>query len=310
MLRELFPSWLEIRKYEEVVTFVCGLMKDPKPLVDHIYESYIAWTLDVATSNPSDEETERQLESQGKMADDLSLFKALYAESTVALPGSPLHNQHINHYDNQKDDAKGRLRDVADIYIPSKLYEFHCLREDVECGIVNTEQEMPECAMRFSVPHEEVAGKLLLNCCRISLSQPVCHLRMYNFACKPLAGDVTLSMSKNIQSLYLNRSFLSKNVLRNILRQLINDCTALQWVQLRWIDLYDVEEDLAKLLRVLVAHHDRKENPSLNAMYLRVELRHNNLSKKFETEMKKLWRPRRTRMMSFHCSQYKSLPRH
>ena len=89
MLRQLFPSWLEIRKYEEVVAFVCGLMKDPRPLIDHVYESYIEWTLDVTTTNSNDEETERQLEFQGKIVTDLNLLHSLYAESSVPLPGSP-----------------------------------------------------------------------------------------------------------------------------------------------------------------------------------------------------------------------------
>ena len=308
MLRQLFPSWLEIRKYEEVVIFVCGLMKDPRPLVDHVYESYIEWTLDVTKTNPSDEETERQLESQGKIAADLSLFYSLYAESSVPLPGSPLHNQHINYYDHQADDEKKRSRDVAIMYIPSKLYEFRCLRQDVECGIVHMEQEMPECSIRYYMPYVVVTESLLLKCYRISRSQPVRHLRMYKIESR-LTGDGALIMSKNARSLYLNRSFLPVNFLKNILRQLAANCGTLQWVQLRWIDLNEVEEDLTKLLRALVVHHNREKGISPNQMDLRVELRHNNVSKNFEKEMKKLWGSRRTRFMSFHCSQFSSLPR-
>ena len=169
--------------------------------------------------------------------------------------------------------------------------------------IVHMEKEMPECAIKISMPREEVGVRLMLNCCRISRSQPVCYLRMYKFGCKPLTRDGALTMSKNTQSLYLNMSFLPRKILKSV-RQLIANCTTLQWIQLRRIDLYDVEEDLTTLLRALVVHRDREKGTSPNQMDLRVELRHNNLSENFEKEMKKLWGTRRTRFMSFHCSQF------
>ena len=40
-LKELFPSWFDIKRHEEVVTFTCGLMQDPRPLVNYAYEMYI-----------------------------------------------------------------------------------------------------------------------------------------------------------------------------------------------------------------------------------------------------------------------------
>ena len=40
-MNELFPSWFDIKRHEEVVTFTCGLMQDPTPLVNHVYEMYI-----------------------------------------------------------------------------------------------------------------------------------------------------------------------------------------------------------------------------------------------------------------------------
>ena len=41
MLKELFPSWEAVQRHKEVVIFVAGLMKDPEPLVHHVYEMQI-----------------------------------------------------------------------------------------------------------------------------------------------------------------------------------------------------------------------------------------------------------------------------
>ena len=157
------------------------------------------------------------------------------------------------------------------------------------------------------MPYVVVTESLLLKCYRIGRSQPVCHLRMYKIESR-LTGDRALIMSKNAKSLYLNRSFLPVKFLKNIVRQLAANCGTLQWVQLRWIDLYNVEEDLTKLLRALVVHYDEGKGTSLNQMDLRMELRHNNLSENFEKEMKKLWGSHRTRFVSFHCSQQTNKP--
>ena len=40
-LKELFPSWFDIKRHEEVVIFTCGLMQDATPLINHVYDMYI-----------------------------------------------------------------------------------------------------------------------------------------------------------------------------------------------------------------------------------------------------------------------------
>ena len=57
-------------------------MKDPRPLVDHVYEMYVDHYL-------------RMLRIGGgyPRRDDY-LFQSLYHESSIPLPGSPLHNHH------------------------------------------------------------------------------------------------------------------------------------------------------------------------------------------------------------------------
>ena len=40
-----FPSWEAIENHREVVKFMCGLMLDPRPLVDHVYTTLITFLL-------------------------------------------------------------------------------------------------------------------------------------------------------------------------------------------------------------------------------------------------------------------------
>ena len=88
----MFPSWEAVQRYSEVISFTTGLMKDPRPLVDHVYQMQIENNLD-AMRRPS-----------GNLSIDVDLLKSLYTEATVQLPGHPLHNEHINYYHHREDD--------------------------------------------------------------------------------------------------------------------------------------------------------------------------------------------------------------
>ena len=76
-LKELFPSWEAVERCKEVIIFTAGLMKDPRPLVQHVYEMQI---------------------EHGPLSIDADLFKSLHDESTVRLPHDPFHNKYINYY--------------------------------------------------------------------------------------------------------------------------------------------------------------------------------------------------------------------
>ena len=70
-LKELFPSWEAVQRYREVVIFVVGLMKDSRPLVQHVYEMQVEDCLNklrtkVGVIPPSI---------------DTDLFRSLHAES-------------------------------------------------------------------------------------------------------------------------------------------------------------------------------------------------------------------------------------
>ena len=93
--------------------FVCGLLPDPRLLMDHVYTSL----------NEHIMRTMRNLFSQ--LYIDTSLLESLYQESAVPLLDSVLHNQHINYYD------RFRPRDTTPVFTPSKLYMFECMMEDV-----------------------------------------------------------------------------------------------------------------------------------------------------------------------------------
>ena len=120
-LETYFPSWRVIRKHEEVVKFVCGLMPDPRPLVDHVYTAFSEHELG-------------KLEASYTPYIVTSLFESLYQESAVPLPGSAFHNQHINYYSHYIDDSRKRPRDTTPVFTPSKLYIFSDMEEDVTLG--------------------------------------------------------------------------------------------------------------------------------------------------------------------------------
>ena len=88
-LNELFPSWEAVRRHREVIIFTSGLLPDPQPLVDHVYDTWIRKEL-----NRMQQETGSRRYSPEV---DIDLLRSLYTESTTELCGVWNHNQHINH---------------------------------------------------------------------------------------------------------------------------------------------------------------------------------------------------------------------
>ena len=99
--------------------FICGLMADPRPLVDHVYTAFHEYELGQMRS------------SNSTPLIGTSLLESLYQESAVPLPGSAHHNQHINYYGHYWDDREKRPRDTTPMFTPSKLYLFNEMTEDV-----------------------------------------------------------------------------------------------------------------------------------------------------------------------------------
>ena len=65
-LKEFFLSWYAIRRYEEVVIFTCGLMIDPRPLIEHAYEMWIEKWLNMMRFDQVDHQAEGRMEAEGK----------------------------------------------------------------------------------------------------------------------------------------------------------------------------------------------------------------------------------------------------
>ena len=218
--------------------FTCGLMPDSRPFVDHVYTTYIEYLL-------------KEMRHGRDTPDiDTSLFESLYRESDVSLPGSVLHNQHINYYDHWNDDDEYRPRDTTPVFTPSKLYVFSSMEEDVrlehrtsEAGITrcrNTVQsepinDPPECAIRISSPDESLTERLLALCRTISVSQPVTDFCLESgyFVNKYELTEANVPvMSKEAKSLVLYNVDASSTVWRYLLQHESLEVSCLEWTPL------------------------------------------------------------------------------
>ena len=256
-LKELFPSWEVVKRYREVIIFVAGLMKDSRPLVQHVYEMQIEYYLN-------------ELRISGYLSIDTDLLKALHAESTVRLVDHPLHNKYLNYY-HLSDDP-----DTTPVYFPSRLYHFQWMRHEVVLD-KHLRDEIPPCAIYIWIPDEAVTDTLLSTCSQISRNQAVTNLWMSNVFCRDATEAEVPILRRNIQLLCVHSCHLSRTFLRNVFQQL-HDCIRLTYLGLKNIDLREVEEDLDKLLDNLVSNHEKG---------LRIRMDRNGLSEEFAAKCNK-----------------------
>ena len=240
-LETYFPSWEAVRKHREVVKFVCGLMPDPRPLVDHIYTTLHEYILG---NMGKDQKIIPHF--------DTSLLESLYQESAVLLPGSALHNQHINYYDHHEDDMLRRPRDTTPVFTPSKLYMFEKMKEDVTLGhrtpeigitrFTNPDQSEPnsfnnqECAIWIHEPDESLRERLLSLCRTISASQPVTDFQVESLSgnrCELTEANIPI-MSNEAKSLVLYEVKVTSSGWNYLLQH-----ESLQVLHLEWTRLHD-----------------------------------------------------------------------
>ena len=88
-LKELFPSMDTMRRHREVIQFTCGLMKDPRPLVEFVFQSCIEANLHTMRTDHCEEFC---------VIIDQDLLQAIYRESRIALPGKSLELELLKHY--------------------------------------------------------------------------------------------------------------------------------------------------------------------------------------------------------------------
>ena len=250
-LKQLFRSWWDCVRYSEVIVFSAGLMQDPRPLIQHMYEMYIERRQNVNRTGETDEQAERQLEAQGKRYTDVSLFESLYTESVIPLPGHPYHNEYINIYTHSVTP-----RDTTPITTPSQYYYFGYMSEEVVLDTAPV-ADLPECFMVIVEPQAAVTKGVLSTCRAISERQPITDLVMSGVRCGESAGVKPLIISSNARSVVLTRCALPAEYLSGILRQLTDCGATLQRLWLREIDLQPVEAQLDALLEALTSHHQQ-----------------------------------------------------
>ena len=218
-----------MERYREVVLFVAGLMKDPRPLVQHVYEM--------------------QVEDVPPI--DTDLLESLQAESSVRLFDDPLHNKYINYYDH--NDIWGDPSDTTPVYYPSQVYHFRFMRRRVVLEN-HQREEIPPCSMYITRPDEAVRDSLLSICSQIWKHQPVTDLYMEYVTCNSL--EAARLMKPVAVELYQCK--LPEDFMQILLRQLI-EChcgETLQKLELRGMNLRPFESLLDELLEDLVAHHE------------------------------------------------------
>ena len=284
----MFPSWLDVRyRYREVVKFVVGLMKDSRPLVQHVYEMQVEDYLN------------KMRNSDDIPTIDPDLFKLLHAESRVPLFDHPLHNKYINYYDHEWGEP-----DTTPIYCPSRIYRFWDMRHEVELeNHLEEGEEIPPCAMFIGVIHEALSDSLLLTCSEISKHQVVTDLRLWQVTC----NNHTLQMLRltNIKSLFLLECDLPDSHIRNFLHQLFGCGESLQGLELRYMNLAPFESLLDELLEDLVAHHQRKRKAVLAQRKLLLSLMGSRLSPtNLCEEFVEKWRNRCEKVDSIDCEIY------
>ena len=249
-----------------MIGFTCGLMNDPTPLVEHVYETYVEMFCNVF--NPacaqSNIKTQRQLLAQGKDVNDTGLFNRLYTESRVPLFGHAHYNQFVceNH--------------EGEIDTPSKFYAFVNVREDNVPVTKFAEQggiEAPECVLCIQKPDTAAIKNLLLTCCKISKHQPVTHLIIGDVTCKNLTLAEALALSRNVQIICVANCDLPMSFWKVILHQLF-DCVNLRSLLFENTNLHQLEEDLDELFKNLDG------NTGLANHQVQVVLSENNFSKK------------------------------
>ena len=265
-----------------MIIFCAGLMKDPRPLINYMYEMQIG------------DYFSRMGDSGVYPSIDANLFKSLFTESQ--LPDHPLHNQYVNYYHHEDDERKKRPCDITPIYFPSRVYHFERMKEAVVLeNHLSAAAQIPNFAMYIGYPRK-AATTLLQTCSEIFTQQGATHLTMVDVTCHHSTLE-TLKFT-NPQSLWLRFCNLPNNFVRSLLNQLFGSGDSLQRLWMDWMDLSPFESLLNELLEDLVAHHKtQKGQRKLNLELEGFTAYPTNLSKLFIQK----WRERCRGVESIDC---------
>ena len=142
---------------------------------------------------------------QGKTMYDTSFYMSLYAESSFPLPGSWNHNQHWNMYSHRMNDRAKTPRDKTPIFVPSKMYLFYGIKEELVCDLKREEVEeveIRECLMVIYGTDGAVTKNVMSLCHQISRDQEVTDLWLQRVTCSQLTAAEAPILSRSLQSLF------------------------------------------------------------------------------------------------------------
>ena len=271
---ELFLSWKAMKRHREVIIFSAGLVKNPRPLINYLYEMQVQNYLS-------------EMRTGLEPSIDADLFKSIISESQ--LPDHPLHNQFINHYHHSKDDRRNRPCDTTPIYFPSRVYHFRKMKQAVVLeNHLSAAAQTPNCAMYIWNPDEATTRDLLQICSEIFKQQPVTDLFMLNVTCRD--SSLTVPRMINPESLDLRLCFLPLYFVRSLIQQLFGTGDSLQLLRLLFMDLSPSESLLDELLENLVAHHEVQKGQRKMELELKghkIWNKPTNLSEDFKVKWRK-----------------------
>ena len=216
-LRKMFPSRKDILRHKDVIVFVCGLMTDPTPFVDYVYQT--------CQGRDHTDALDSLFTSQ-----ELELFSALFVESKVQLNGNYVHNKHVNYFDHKLDERKGQPLDTQ-MYSRSKEYIFLDLKATVDVLKEKKRDDPNESSIHIDNsgrnPDPKITKNLLATCKEISRFQPIVSLFLSNLKCEHFKQTKIFSMSKNTTSVVFHVCALPTEM--NVhLQQQLSDCTGLE----------------------------------------------------------------------------------
>ena len=194
-------------KHRQLVLLMCGLMSDPIPIILYVCKHWM---------------------KDGQGSAGKTLIGLMYYEAALPVPKDFLHNQWINYYDH----IYGLIKDKSPVYVPSRLYWFENMSENISCNIQNGNPDTPECNMSIINPYPSVTNNLLSICHRICQHQAVRKLILWNITCEDLPEPHVFTISRNMELLRIYYCELPKETPSHLIQQ-IN-----QYSALRVLDVY------------------------------------------------------------------------
>ena len=218
-MKSFFKSTEDMRKHSQVAFFLSELISDPFFVGYYMFD---------------------ELKERAYSPPDKRLVEAIFREAVLGVPKNLFHNQWINHYNHKNDDEMKRPRDTMAVQIPSKLYLFDFVKENVgEAKERKRNEDTRNCEIRICRPDASAAKNLLQIVCRISQLQSITDLHFDRLQCRYLQEPVVLNLSKFAQSVILYYCSLQPETLNHLIEQ-ISQCTTMHNIDLRGTTLQDV----------------------------------------------------------------------